>query len=202
MHHTLIPIDSLNRIGKLKTTYRYSETAPGRKESVADHSWRVALLVSLYADMLATPDEQSRALRMALVHDIAEAVTGDIDHVKISDGIVTREEKQAAEQRAFDELKKAFPKETGESLEVLWTEYDKGITDVARFVKALDKLETMTQFVANGYTTYDRPELIPNYADKAVSDFPALAPVLNEIKSRLRKEYETGGMEWKATYDI
>ena len=69
-------------------------------------------------------------------------------------------------------------------------------------MKALDKLETMTQFVANGYTTYDRPELIPNYADKAVSDFPALAPVLNEIKSRLRKEYETGGMEWKATYDI
>ena len=37
----------LSRAARLKTTYRHCDTAPDRKESVADHSWRISLMAML-----------------------------------------------------------------------------------------------------------------------------------------------------------
>ena len=37
-------LKALHTVGKLKTTMRHCYTADGRKESVAEHSWRVALM--------------------------------------------------------------------------------------------------------------------------------------------------------------
>ena len=60
-------------------TGRHCFTAPGRAESVADHSWRIALMA-----MLLTGEEEfksmdmNKVIRMCLIHDLGETFTGDI----------------------------------------------------------------------------------------------------------------------------
>lgn len=60
-------------------TERHCFTAPDRAESVADHSWRIALMA-----MLLTGEEEfksmdmNKVIRMCLIHDLGETFTGDI----------------------------------------------------------------------------------------------------------------------------
>ncbi len=67
----------LDRAARLKINTRHCETAPGRMESVADHSWRMALMAMLLSGI---PEFQSldmnRVIRMCLIHDLGEAFTG------------------------------------------------------------------------------------------------------------------------------
>ncbi|NTW15116.1 MAG: HD domain-containing protein [Candidatus Moranbacteria bacterium] len=197
-----VPFEFLALVGKLKTTFRYEELLAGRRESVADHSYRLSLMVSLYGNLLETDEKRHRALRMAVVHDIAEAVTGDIDYVRVASGEITREEKKSLEADALDRIGSALSEGHRDAILSLNREYDEGTTDVARFVKALDKLETLLQLVELGYRAYDRPELIANYADAAVERFPSLRPALADIKKRLREEFLKGDIEWKPSYDM
>lgn len=193
--------DFLRKAEGLKSTLRYTTTTSGRKESAAEHSWRVTLMTFILADELGLDIDLCRAMKMATVHDIAEALTGDIDFVRISDGEVTKEEKHDAEKKALTEMRDTLSGRAGEELQALWAEYESGTTEVARYVRAIDKLETLSQLVESGHEIYDRPELIANYADAAVAAFPALGLVLREMKGRLREEFRKGGIEWKASYD-
>jgi putative hydrolase of HD superfamily len=110
-------------------------------ESVADHSWGTALLVSRYSGEAAVEGE--RSLRMALVHDLVEVRVGDIP--RRADPRVERvseEEKRGKEERAAREL-------AGElqwpELEELWREYDEGKSEEARFVRDMNLLDMVLQ---------------------------------------------------------
>ncbi len=70
-------IDFLQSASALKDTLRTGRTASGRRESSADHSWRLCLLAVLLADDLESID-LVRLLQLCVVHDLAEAVTGDV----------------------------------------------------------------------------------------------------------------------------
>lgn len=61
---------------RLKDTLRSGNTGAGRPESVADHSWRAALMALTLEDRLGDVD-CDRLIRLLLVHDLAEALTGD-----------------------------------------------------------------------------------------------------------------------------
>ena len=103
-------------------------------ESVAAHSWGVATLV-----MALCPEnlDSTRAIEIALVHDLPEIITGDITP---NDG-VTRKEKQVLEQRAASELFEGLPAKMIER----WQEYDEGLTPESIFVHAVDKLDMALQ---------------------------------------------------------
>ena len=62
---------------RLKCATRHCYTSTGRQESVAEHSWRIALM-----GMLLKPEfpelDMDRVIRMCLIHDLGEAFTGDI----------------------------------------------------------------------------------------------------------------------------
>ena len=62
---------------KLKCNTRHSDTSSGRRESVAEHSWRVALMAMLLEDEFPDTDID-RVIKMCLIHDLGEAFTGDI----------------------------------------------------------------------------------------------------------------------------
>ena len=105
---------------------------------------------------------------------------------------------------AYDEIrqiKNSLPPKIGEEIANLWNEYDERSTREAKFVKALDKLETLTHLIETGYKTYDRPELIANYADKTVKDFPELTDMLKIIKRKLKSEFKKGNIPWKEEYE-
>lgn len=193
--------DFLQVVEKLKSTFRYNKTTSGRQESSAEHSWRLALMIFVLADELNLEIDASRAVKIALVHDLAEALTGDIDAILIAEGKVSKEEKEKQEVVAIEALQKTLPELIGTKITDLQNEYNENKTREAKFVKALDKIETLTQLVESGYETYDKPEFIPNYADKAVREFPELIDTLKIVKRKLRAEFEKGNILWKEEYD-
>ena len=70
-------IDFLQSAAALKDTLRTGRTARGRRESTADHSWRLCLLAMLLADEMEGVD-LVRLLQLCVVHDLAEAIAGDV----------------------------------------------------------------------------------------------------------------------------
>lgn len=107
-------------------------------ESVADHSFRLALMALVLAPRAEAPLDRARCVAMALVHDLAECLVGDITPY---DG-VSAGEKRRREEEALRGLA-ALAGDPG--LLELWAEYDSAATPEARFVKGLDKLETALQ---------------------------------------------------------
>ena len=70
-------LSALSVAERLKCNTRHCYTSSGRHESVAEHSWRFALMA-----MLLTPEfpelDMDKVIRMCLIHDLGEAFTGDI----------------------------------------------------------------------------------------------------------------------------
>lgn len=129
--------------GRLKETPRAGWPLRGvaDPESVADHSFRLALLALVLAPRTGEPLDRERCVAMALVHDLAECLVGDITPY---DG-VPAEEKRRREEEAVRRLSGL----AGDArLLELWREYDAAATPEARFVKELDKLETVMQAAA------------------------------------------------------
>ena len=131
--------------GRLKETPRAGWALRGiaDPESVADHSHRVALLALVLAPRAEPPVDAARCVAMALVHDLAEALVGDITPF---DG-VGADEKLRREDEAMRRLATLAD---DEGLLVLWREYAAGVSPEARFVKELDKLETVLQAAEYG----------------------------------------------------
>jgi putative hydrolase of HD superfamily len=106
-------------------------------ESIADHTFGVALCSLLLTDALRAEGETidgERVLRMALVHDAPEAKTGDLP-MPI---------KTAEIESALDELDARLARGLlSESLYQAWAEAERGETIEAKIVKASDKLQMM-----------------------------------------------------------
>lgn len=193
-------MEFFHKVENLKSTLRYSETTSGRKESSAEHSWRLGLMTFMVLEDLELDLNKEHAVEIALVHDLAEAITGDIDMIKVKQGEVTEEEKEELEKEAMSDLSDTLPGSISEKIWELWKEYNDKSTEEARFVKALDKVETLTQLAETGHEMYDKPEMIANYADEHVRNFPELKPLLIKVKKELKEEFENGNIEWKQEY--
>jgi putative hydrolase of HD superfamily len=130
-------------------------------ESGADHSWGVALLGWLLAH--DRPDlDRERVLLLGLIHDLPEAVAGDptpFDDRRDETGAIAerhfslapaysedaRAAKRRAEEAALDEMLAGLPAELATEVRAAWSEYEAGATAEARFVRQIDKLETLIQ---------------------------------------------------------
>lgn len=188
---------------KLKWTQRWLHTKEmQRKESTAAHSWNLTLLVFITATELNIDVDVNKAIKIALVHDLVEALAGDTDQSLIFFGKKTKEDKQNEELAAMKEIIKTAPKKSGLEIEKLWLEYEKAETREARFVKALDKIECINHMLCQGHENYDHPELIAPFPRKAVEKFPELLPMYQELLARLKPEYIKHGWEWKKEYEI
>jgi putative hydrolase of HD superfamily len=193
----------LHRIGRLKRVPRTGWLDRGvpaaETESVADHSFRVALLA-----WLAGADEpgldRDRLLKLALLHDLAEAVTGDLppyDPGELTDvapadraavlnrrhvrSEARRAAKRAAEAAAMADLLADLSGPVADELEALWRELDEGSSAEARFVKQADKLETYLQ--SREYLAADATRPMASFAAEVtdIVDVPALADLRDAI---------------------
>ena len=191
--------DFLQVVCELKKAKRYGKYDIDA-DSSADHSWRLALMVHILSDELKIDINVLKAMKIALVHDLPEAITGDTPYMEIHYGNMTKEAKQIKEIEAISIITKLLPEKIGKEIFDLWEEYEYSKSKEALFVKALDKIETITHVVEKGgeYTDLD---LVATYPDKHVKKFPELLPMLKELKSRLKKQFEKRGLEWKKEYD-
>ena len=78
----------------------------------------------------------------------------------------------------------------GEEVYAYRNEYEQGISKEAKFVKALDKVETLNQFVDAGENIFDQPDFMATYADKHVANVPELDEVLIITKGKLKDAYQ------------
>jgi len=126
--------------GRLKETPRAGWSLRGiaAPESVAEHSHRMALLALVLAPRAEPPLDAARCVAMALVHDLAEALVGDITPF---DGVDAREKRRREEEA----MRTLAALEDDDGLLGLWREYAAAETPEARLVKELDRLETVLQ---------------------------------------------------------
>ncbi|WP_018128928.1 HD domain-containing protein [Haladaptatus paucihalophilus] len=109
-------------------------------ESVAGHTWGVALLCLQYGN--EADIDTDRALRMALVHDLAEAKTGDVaTRVNDADQRISAAEKDRREREAMADLAPALDPE----IRNLWEEYEARETPESVFVKDMDLVNMCLQ---------------------------------------------------------
>ena len=123
---------------KLKCNVRHSWTSTGRRESVAEHSWRLAVYAMLLEKDFPELD-MGRVIRMCLIHDWGEAVTGDIP------AFIKTGEDEVTEEAAVESILEKLPKEIRPEFRALFDEMKRMETDEARLYKALDRMEAVIQ---------------------------------------------------------
>ena len=129
-------IKFLNVIEKLKCNTRHSWTSSGRHESVAEHSWRLAVMAMLCTDEY--PDLNiNKVIKMCLIHDFGEAITGDIP------AFLKTDKNEKDEEKAIDSLLTLLPVDTKKELSELFEEMKSVNTDEARLWKSLDNIEAL-----------------------------------------------------------
>ena len=133
-HRTYIQF--LNKIEKLKCNTRHSWTSSGRHESVAEHSWRLAVMAMLCADEY--PDlDINKVIKMCLIHDFGEAITGDIP------AFLKTTQNEVDEDQAVAELLSELPDGFRDELQALFDEMNARETPEAKLFKSLDNLEAV-----------------------------------------------------------
>jgi putative hydrolase of HD superfamily len=132
-------VDFLRRAERLKDTVRSGYTSGGRRESVADHTWRLCLMAIVLQHRFPDVDA-ARLIKICVVHDLGEALHGDIPAPEQAAG-----GKAADERRDLVELLAPLPDFLGDEIVGLWDEYEAASSPEARLAKALDKLETLLQ---------------------------------------------------------
>lgn len=139
-------IDFIQYAEGLKTELRHATKSDRARESVADHTWRLTLMLMLVMPNLKLKIDQLKALKMAIIHDIVEIDAKDLPILEHIDNKEMSIKKEALENKAI----KAIKKQLGESstdISTLWQEFEQGKTNEAKVVHALDKLEGQLQFL-------------------------------------------------------
>jgi putative hydrolase of HD superfamily len=183
-----MPADSLEGIlaflrsaERLKTVTRSGWTSAGQRESVAEHTWRLCLM----AMVLYGRDDRidlGKLLRMCLIHDLGEAIGGDIPAPEQArDGAGG---KAARERDDLVELIHPLPDEARAEITGLWDEYEAAESAEARIAKGLDKLETILQ-----HTQGSNPDDFDYAFNLAYGrQYTAADPLLAALRQRLDLE--------------
>jgi len=108
-------------------------------ESVSDHSYRLALMAIFIGDKMGL--DTGRMVKMALLHDLAESIIGDITPL---DG-VDEDEKRRMEEKAIHGILGVLPNDEAERYLDVWLDFEDRRTPEGRAVRDLDKLEMAMQ---------------------------------------------------------
>ena len=114
-------------------------------ESIADHSFSVALLALTIIEKNKLDLDAFKCIKMAIIHELGEVYAGDYTPYDN----ITKEEKHIKEKEAILEVLKTLDKDN-DFLE-LWEEFEGLETEEAKFIKNIDQLEFLLQACAYGY---------------------------------------------------
>jgi putative hydrolase of HD superfamily len=173
-------ITAYYEINQLKQLYRQGWLQRGIPkslcESVAEHSFSMALLAMLLLDRLSPKLDRQQVLLMALIHDLGEIYAGDFTP---QDGVLTQQ-KHDLEASAIQQVFGGLP--DGQRFIDVWQAYEQGESPEARFVKLVDRLEMALQ--ASIYARRGFPEMQDFFdsAREGLRDGP-LGQLLAEVEA-------------------
>uniref|UniRef100_A0A8B9XBT3 5'-deoxynucleotidase HDDC2 n=1 Tax=Bos mutus grunniens TaxID=30521 RepID=A0A8B9XBT3_BOSMU len=185
-------VGQLKRVPRTGWVYRNVQ----KPESVSDHMYRMAVMA------LVTKDEhlnKDRCVRLALVHDMAECIVGDIAPADN----VPREEKHRREEEAMKQLTQLLPEDLQKELYELWEEYETQSSAEAKFVKQLDQCEMILQ--ASEYEDLEnKPGRLQDFYDSTAGKFRkrALGPRHAHHGALGRKGASRKGASWGSAYPM
>ncbi|KAJ2779638.1 hypothetical protein H4R18_003900 [Coemansia javaensis] len=174
-------VDFLRIVERLKRTKRTGWVNSGiaGAESVADHMHRMGVMALLVEDDAL---DRMRCVKMSIVHDLAEALVGDITPF---DG-VSKEEKRARERQGMREIVDTLGgSAAAKEIEALWLEYEDNETAEARLVHDLDKCEMIQQALEYEESDGKRLDSFFN-STKDVFTHPQIRSWADEIRRRRR----------------
>ena len=171
---------SVLRLKCVKRAGWVSKVRVNDPESVADHSYSMCAISMVLSDMLRLDTE--KVMKMVILHDLAESITGDYIPSEIS-----KKQKLIQEKRAINSILYCLPADIRSDYKTIWQEYISNKTDIARFVHRIDKLEMMLQaklYTKQGYSHKLLAQFF-NSADKYLSinkyDSMNLQALINSI---------------------
>ncbi|GAB7351167.1 hypothetical protein MBLNU459_g1617t1 [Dothideomycetes sp. NU459] len=148
--NTPSPVPFFHLLERLKTTKRegWRRFGIGHGESISDHMYRMAILTMMAPASLTSKINVMHCTRMALIHDMAEALVGDITPV---DG-VPKSEKNRREAETMDYICKGLLGKvggglSGEEIRKVWQEYEDSETLDSHYVHDIDKMELLLQMM-------------------------------------------------------
>lgn len=137
-------------IERLKTTKRegWRRFGLNHGESIGDHMYRMAIITLICPPTLASKLDLNRCTRMALIHDMAEALVGDITPMdKVVKSEKSRREAETMDYICDGLLGKVGGGRQAEEIKKVWWEYENDETLEAHFVHDVDKMELLLQMV-------------------------------------------------------
>ena len=147
----------IKEIDKIKYIQRRSKLFNSdRRENDAEHSWHLAMMAIVLAEHSDKSVDLLKVLKMVLIHDIVEIDAGDTFAYDTEKNHANSEEELIAAKRIFGLL----PKEQADELTTIWEEFEEGVTDEAKFAKAMDRFEPLLQDATNDggtWAEYDVP---------------------------------------------
>jgi putative hydrolases of HD superfamily len=173
-------LEVLRLAERLKCELRHSWLSTSRRESVAEHTWQMALMALATHRHLEHPVAIDRALKMVLVHDLVEAEVGDVPFFETGP---RKERKAALEQAAIAKIRGMLAPATGGEIYDLFQEYE-AVEAEAKFAKALDNLEVQLQHNLADISTWEEVEyaLVYTKMDRLCSHDRFLGQLCDAIK--------------------
>lgn len=156
---TLVKIHQfIHEIEGLKRLLRHSWLSDDRRESVAEQTWRMAMMALLFHEEIEVKVDIHKVIKMILIHDLAEVYAGDyvvFKHVP--------KDKHELEFVALQKLVKTLPQQLAEEFVSLWQEFEDKKTNEGKFATALDKLEVIIQHNEAKLESWEEKEYSMNY---------------------------------------
>ncbi|NQD69642.1 HD domain-containing protein [Sphingobacterium shayense] len=144
-------LDFIKEIDKLKYIQRRTKLFNSdRCENDAEHSWHLAMMTLVLAEHSNLEVDVLKVLKMVLIHDIVEIDAGDTfiyDEVK---NHTNTETERLAAQRVFGLL----PENQAKEFIMIWEEFEAGLTEEAKFARAMDRIEPLLQNISNNGGTW------------------------------------------------
>ena len=171
-------LDILRVAERLKDTTRHCYTSGGRRESVAEHSWRISLMAYLIGDVFPDAD-MNKVIKMCLIHDLGECFTGDIPAFDKTEADTLKEE------QLLDDWVQTLPEPIRSEWGTLYKEMEALETLEAKIFKALDNLEAVIQHNESDISTWTDLEYKLNlvYGYDKVAFSPYLTQLRDEVKA-------------------
>lgn len=172
-------LEILHIAERLKDATRHCYTSKGRHESVAEHSFRAALMAYFLRDEFPDAD-MNKVIKMCLIHDLGECFTGDIPTF---DKTKQDEEKESS---LLTKWVKSLPEPYAQEMQELYQEMEARQTQEAKIYKAIDGLEAVIQHNESDISTWlpMEYELNKTYADDKV----AFSKYMMKLREEIRKE--------------
>lgn len=170
----------------LKRELRHSWLSDGRRESVAEHTWRMALMAIALHKEIDENIDIGHVLKMIIVHDLGEVYAGDYQVY----GKAVPENKHELEEESLNKLLSTLPNYSKRKILDLWNEFENRETIEAKFAVALDKLEVLIQHNEADVSTYLVGEGKYNltYADDKVNYNETLKAFRELIRDETKKK--------------